>query len=57
MAIYEILVLLGITIAPLIMGLAFTLTDLNVTFIVAALIALIVPIMAIIIGKSKLSAA
>jgi len=56
MAIYETLVLLGITIAPLIMGLAFTLTDLNVTFIVAALIALIVPIMAVIIGKGKLSA-
>jgi len=56
MAIYETLVLLGITIAPLIMGLAFTLTNLNVTFIVAALIALIIPIMAVIIGKGKLSA-
>jgi len=55
MAIHGTMVLLGMTIAPLIMGLAFTLTDLNVTFLIAAPIALIIPIMAIIIGKGKLS--
>jgi len=56
MAIHGTMILLGMTIAPLIMGLAFTLTDLNVTFLIAAPIALIIPIMAIIIGKGKLSA-
>jgi ACDE family multidrug resistance protein len=47
---------LGMTIGPLIMGLALSFTDLNVTFIITALIALIIPIMAAIIGKGKLSA-
>lgn len=56
MAVYGTMILLGMTIGPLIMGLAFTLTDLNVTFLIAAPIALIIPIMAIIIGKGKLAA-
>ena len=55
MAIHVTMVPLGMTIAPLIMGLVFTLTDLNVTFLIAAVIALIIPIMAIIIGRGKLS--
>lgn len=55
MAIYGTMIPLGMTIAPLIMGLAFVLSGLNVTFLVAALIALIIPIMAIILGKGRLS--
>ena len=54
MAIQFTMITLGMTIAPLIMGLAFTLTNLNTTFIIAALIALIIPIMGVIIGKKKL---
>jgi len=56
MTIYGTMIPLGMTIAPLLMGLVFTLSGLSVTFLVAALIALITPIMAIIIGKEKLSA-
>jgi ACDE family multidrug resistance protein len=54
MAIQGTMITLGMTVAPLIMGLAFTLTNLNTTFIIAALIALIIPIMGVIIGKKKL---
>lgn len=57
MAIYSTMIGLGMTIAPLIMGLAFIHTSLNVTFLIAALIALVIPIMATIIGKKKLSPA
>ena len=46
---------LGMTIGPLIMGLAFSLTDLHTTFLIAGLIALIIPFMATIIGRRKLS--
>jgi MFS family permease len=56
MAIQSTMIPLGMTIGPLIMGLAFVLTSVNGTFVVAALIALVIPIMAIIIGKGKLSA-
>ncbi|MFC1901978.1 MFS transporter [Chloroflexota bacterium] len=56
MAIQGTMIRLGMTIGPPIMGLAFALTSLKVTFLIAAPIALIVPIMAIIIGKDKLSA-
>jgi MFS family permease len=56
MAIQSTMITLGMTVAPLIMGLAFTLTNLNTTFIIAALIALIIPIMGVIIGKKKLQA-
>jgi MFS family permease len=54
MAIQSTMITLGMTVAPLIMGLAFTLTNLNATFIIAALIALIIPVMGAIIGKKKL---
>jgi MFS family permease len=47
---------LGMTIGPLIMGLALSFTGLNGTFLIAALIALVIPTMAVIIGKRKLSA-
>ena len=56
MAINGTMILLGMTIGPMIMGLFLRLTSLNTTFLIAALIALIIPIMAIIIGKEKLSA-
>ncbi len=56
MAIFGAMIMLGMTIAPLVMGLVFTSTgpDLNATFIIAGIIALIIPIAAIIIGKKKL---
>jgi putative Mn2+ efflux pump MntP len=43
-------------IAPLVMGLTFTITglSLNTTFIIAGVIALIIPITAIAIGKKRL---
>jgi len=56
MAIYGTMILLGMTIAPLIMGQVFMLTSLNVTFIIATLVALIIPIMTIMTGMQKLSA-
>jgi len=56
MAIYGTMVPLGMTIAPLVMGLAFSLTSLNSTFFIAAAIAVIIPAMAVIIGKRKLLA-
>jgi len=56
MAIQGTMTPLGMTIGPLLMGLVFSLTSLNVTFFIAALIALIIPIMAAIIGKRKLPA-
>ena len=56
MAIQSTMIPLGMTIGPLIIGLAFSFTGLNVTFVIAALIALIIPIMAAIIGTGKLSA-
>jgi len=55
MAIHGTTRTLGMTIGPLIIGLTFTLTSLNVAFLIAALIALIIPTMGIIIGKKKLS--
>ena len=56
MAIFGAMIMLGMTIAPLVMGLAFTLTglNLNTTFIIAGIIALIIPITAIAIGKKRL---
>ena len=56
MSIQGTMIYLGMTIGPPIMGLAFALTSLNVIFLIAAPIALIVPIMALIIGRGKLSA-
>ena len=56
MAMQNTMIPLGMTIGPLIMGLAFSFTGLNGTFLIAALIALVIPIMAVIIGKGKLSA-
>jgi MFS family permease len=56
MAMQNTMIPLGMTIGPLIMGLTFGFTGLNGTFLIAALIALIIPIMAAIIGKGKLSA-
>lgn len=56
MALHGTMTPLGMTIGPLLMGLVYGLSGLNATFFVAALIALIIPIMAAIIGKDKLSA-
>ncbi|MFC1958139.1 MFS transporter [Chloroflexota bacterium] len=56
MSIHSTMRNLGMTIGPLIIGLVFTLTNLSATFLIAALIALIIPVMAIIIGREKLSA-
>lgn len=57
MAIHGTMITLGMTIGPPILGLVFALTSLNATFFIAAPIALIIPVMAIIIGRGKLSAA
>jgi predicted MFS family arabinose efflux permease len=56
MAISGTMIFLGMTIGPPIMGLVFSLANLNITFLAAAVIALIIPVMAIIIGRGKLSA-
>lgn len=56
MAMQETMVPLGMTIGPLIMGLTFSFRGLDGTFPIAALIALIVPIMATLMGRRKLSA-
>ena len=56
MAIQGTMIPLGMTIGPLMMGLAFSFTGLDGAFLIAALIALIVPIMATLIGRRKLSA-
>jgi len=56
MAISGTMNFLGMTIGPVIMGLIFGLTSLNTTFLIAAVIALIIPGMAVLIGKSRLSA-
>ena len=56
MSIQGTMIMLGMTIGPPIMGLVLSFTSLNVTFLIAALIALIIPIMSLIIGKEKLSA-
>ena len=55
MALFGTMMLLGMTISPLVIGLAFTLTNINMTFIIAAIIALIIPVTAAIIGKKRLS--
>ena len=57
MAINNTMVHLGMTIGPLIMGLFFSLTNLSTIFLIAAIIALIIPFMAIIIGRAKLTVA
>ncbi len=57
MAINNTMVHLGMTVGPPIMGLFFSLTSMSIIFLIAALIALIIPTMAIIIGKEKLSVA
>jgi ACDE family multidrug resistance protein len=51
MAIQGTMVPFGMTVAAPIMGLFFNLTNLNVTFYIAALIALLIPFMAIFIGE------
>ncbi len=55
-AVQTTMILLGMTIAPLVMGLAFSLTNLTSTFLIGAVIALIIPIMAVSIGRKKLLA-
>jgi MFS transporter, ACDE family, multidrug resistance protein len=56
MAAYGTMINLGMTIAPLVTGLAFTFSNQNfdTTFIVAGLISLLVPVSAIIIGQKRL---
>jgi ACDE family multidrug resistance protein len=55
MSLQGTMIMLGMTVGPPIMGLVFSLTSLNITFLIAVPIALIVPVMAMIIGKGKLS--
>ena len=57
MAINSTMHFLGMTIGPVIMGLLFSLTSLNTAFVIAAIIALFVPMMTMIIGRSRLAAA
>jgi len=54
MAANGMMMYLGMTLGPLIMGGIFTLTSLNTTFFAAAVIALIIPVMALLIGKRRL---
>ena len=56
MAINSTMHFLGMTIGPVIMGLLFSLTSLNTAFVIAAIIALLIPMMTIIIGRNRLSA-
>ncbi|MFC1845970.1 MFS transporter [Chloroflexota bacterium] len=55
MNIFTTFVMLGMTVAPPITGLAFSLTGLKGTFIIVALIALIIPVMGIAAGKKRLT--
>jgi predicted MFS family arabinose efflux permease len=55
MSVFGTMHFLGMTIGPVIMGFAFSLTSLNATFLIAAAIALIIPGMALVIGKARLS--
>lgn len=54
MAMFGSMISLGMAIAPLVMGLAFTLTDINYTFIIAGIIALIIPVTAVTMGRKRL---
>jgi predicted MFS family arabinose efflux permease len=56
MSVQGTMIMVGMTIGPPIMSLVFSLTSLNVVFLVSAVFALIIPIMATIIGKKKLPA-
>jgi predicted MFS family arabinose efflux permease len=56
MAIQGTMVPLGMTVAAPIMGLFYNLTDLNITFFITALIALLIPIMAMFIGEKDQTA-
>jgi MFS transporter, ACDE family, multidrug resistance protein len=55
MAINGTMMSLGMTVGPMIMGLIFSTTSLNATFYIAALIALVIPAIAAIVGKKRLS--
>jgi ACDE family multidrug resistance protein len=55
MAINSTMRTVGMTIAPLVVGLAFTLTGLDFTFIACGILALIIPLAALMIGKKRLS--
>jgi MFS family permease len=54
-ALQNTMVLLGMTVAPLVIGLAFTLTNLDFTFVISAVIALLIPALAAIVGTKKLT--
>ncbi len=56
MSVQGTMVMVGITIGPPIMSLVFGLTGINIVFLVAAVISLIIPVMAVIIGRQKLPA-
>jgi len=56
MAFNSTMVPLGMTIGPMIMGFFFGVTNLSIVFLVAAGIALIIPLMTLVIGKNKLAA-
>jgi len=57
LAAFGTMINLGMTIAPLITGMAFTLSgsSLDVTFIITGIIALLIPVMTIAVGKKKIS--
>jgi MFS transporter, ACDE family, multidrug resistance protein len=55
MALRSTMLTLGMTLAPVIMGLIYSLTDLNNTFYIAGIISLIVPVMAVILGVKRIS--
>lgn len=55
MAVQGTMVPFGMTVAAPLMGLFFNLTDLNITFFIVALIALLIPITAMFIGKKAQS--
>ena len=56
MSINGTMVMLGMTVGPPLMGMVYSLTNLSAVFYIAAVIALIIPGMALIIGRGKLSA-
>jgi ACDE family multidrug resistance protein len=55
MALRGTMLTLGMTLAPVIMGLIYSRTNLDATFYIAGLIALIVPVMAVLVGVKRIA--
>ena len=55
MALQGAMITLGMTISPLIMGFFYSFTNLDLTFILTGLIALIIPALAVVLGKERLA--